>query len=240
MDSILVPPLNRMEAFDVGASPLGIDWRPDTIHVVPFVPEPIEDTLFFFVFSPAHMVITAPNGDSIGVDSATGVIFNTILNGSTYDTNVISPEDPSMDSDSDDVVTILQPLTGPYNVHIFRAPGSGDEDKFTAAIRINGNQLDIPESYNNIECARLTSGEVPSDTVWTATETLAGDVNADGNFTAADIIYLVLHSFKGGPPPVIPLHGDVNCDEVITAADIIVMVNFVFKSGPPPCSQTAG
>lgn len=63
-----------------------------------------------------------------------------------------------------------------------------------------------------------------------------GDANFDGVMTAADIIYLVGFTFKGGPAPLpVPRSGDVNCDGNVTASDIIFMVNFVFKSGPPPC-----
>jgi len=81
---------------------------------------------------------------------------------------------------------------------------------------------------------------IPETYVWTAAATLPGDCNADGAFTSADIIYLVNFVFKGGAPPVVPLHGDVNCNGTTTSADIIYMVYFIFKSGTPPCSQSGG
>jgi hypothetical protein len=62
-----------------------------------------------------------------------------------------------------------------------------------------------------------------------------GDADASGLVTAADIILLVNHVFKSGPPPFPWLaSGDLNCDDVITSADIVRLVNFVFKSAPPP------
>jgi hypothetical protein len=65
----------------------------------------------------------------------------------------------------------------------------------------------------------------------------AGDVNRNGEITAADIIYLVNYVFKAGPDPLpVWRSGDTNCDGSVTGADIIVLVNFIFKGGPTPCS----
>lgn len=65
---------------------------------------------------------------------------------------------------------------------------------------------------------------------------LCGDVNADGVHTSADVIQLVNHLFKGGPPPLpVPSAGDVNRSGSLTSADVISLVNYVFKSGTPPC-----
>jgi hypothetical protein len=62
-----------------------------------------------------------------------------------------------------------------------------------------------------------------------------GDVNETGTINSADIIYLVNHVFKGGPPPTCsPTAGDVNCSGTTNSADVIFLVNFVFKGGPPP------
>jgi hypothetical protein len=70
--------------------------------------------------------------------------------------------------------------------------------------------------------------------------TETGNVNALGDITAGDVIYLVNYVFKAGPEPLpCPAAGDVNCSEVITAADIIYLVNYVFKGGPPPCDVCA-
>ncbi len=65
---------------------------------------------------------------------------------------------------------------------------------------------------------------------------LPGDTNDNGVITSADIIHLVNHVFKGGPPPLpLPQAGDVNCSGTLTSADIIGLVNYVFKGGAPPC-----
>jgi hypothetical protein len=63
-----------------------------------------------------------------------------------------------------------------------------------------------------------------------------GDVNESGALTAADIIFMVQHVFKGGDPPApCAATGDVNCSGANTTADIIYLVQHVFKGGPPPC-----
>ena len=63
-----------------------------------------------------------------------------------------------------------------------------------------------------------------------------GDVNATGDITSSDLIYLVNFVFKAGPIPACNgASGDVECSGEITASDIIYLVNYVFKGGTPPC-----
>jgi hypothetical protein len=65
---------------------------------------------------------------------------------------------------------------------------------------------------------------------------LTGDVDASGTITSSDVIVMVNHLFKSGPPPVPqPAAGDVNCSGSLTSADIVTLVNYTFKSGAPPC-----
>jgi hypothetical protein len=62
-----------------------------------------------------------------------------------------------------------------------------------------------------------------------------GDVNKDGKFDVADIIYMVNFLFKGGPMPVeFKDQGNVNNDTKTDVADVIYMVNNRFKGGPYP------
>jgi hypothetical protein len=64
---------------------------------------------------------------------------------------------------------------------------------------------------------------------------VCGDINKDGVVTSSDIIYLVNHVFKSGPPPDPMQVGDTNCSGTVTSADIILLINFVFKSGSLSC-----
>jgi len=184
----------------------------------------VNDTLRISLLSPVDMVVTDPAQDSIGKT------FNIIQEGSTYTDNT----DVSGDGDADDIVSIPRPLAGQYIVRIFPEPLADPNDQYTLTIRINGNQLIIPEGHQDASVSSL-----PAVFVWNSAGTMCGDVNADSRFSASDVISLVNFVFKGGAGPVVPGHGDTNCDNVTTSADIIRLVNFVFKSGTPPCSRTA-
>ena len=66
---------------------------------------------------------------------------------------------------------------------------------------------------------------------------ITGDVDTSGTITSADVILMVNHVFKSGPPPLPqPEAGDVDCSGNLTSADIIKLVNYTFKSGAPPCN----
>ena len=65
--------------------------------------------------------------------------------------------------------------------------------------------------------------------------TVLGDVNQNGQVTAADIILFINCIFLCGPGPFDILEiGDVNCDGVATVSDVIHIVNYVFKGVPLP------
>ena len=74
---------------------------------------------------------------------------------------------------------------------------------------------------------------------------LTGDVDASGDITSSDVIFMVNYVFRLGVDPL-PCagSGNVNCSsQGITSADIIYLVFYVFKSGLEPCdicqSETA-
>jgi hypothetical protein len=192
-------------------------------------PITIPHELVIVAYSPVDLVVTDVLGDSIGIG------FNTILSGAVYDTTT----DANLDLESDDIVTIPNPLAGQYAVRIIREAGVPDSATFTLSIRIDGNQQLIPDGYQDAAVSSLGT-TIPDTYSWTATPTLPGDFNADNISNSADIIQMVNYIFKAGPPPVVPGHADVNCDGSDTSSDIIAMVNYVFKSGDSPCSQSGG
>jgi len=181
------------------------------------------------------MVVTDPKGDSIGLG------FNTIGLGSSYDTtqDINSSALTGPDGDLDDRVTIPVPLEGDYSVRLIPEPGATGQEKFTLAIRINGNQQMVPEGYRDAAVSAI-GNTIPADYAWVASTVLTGDVNLDGKYTSADIIQMVNYVFKSAAPPDPVSLGDVNCSGNVTSADIITMVNHVFKGGPPPCSNSGG
>jgi hypothetical protein len=65
-----------------------------------------------------------------------------------------------------------------------------------------------------------------------------GDVNKDGNFNVADVIYTVNYCFKGGAKPIEFVdQGDVNNDGNTNVTDVIFMVNNRFKGGAFPIDK---
>ncbi len=170
-------------------------------------------------YSPVNLVVIDPKNDSIGID------FNTIFEGSTYDTT----QDVNNDGEKDDVVKIPKPYVGDYEIKVIPV----DTGHFSLGIRIDGNDQVILAS--NVVIADTDTTFSYQAEVFT---TIRGDVNKDTKRSLADIIYLVNYIFKGGPAPDPKELGDVNClgGTIPNLADIIYMVNFIFKGGTPPCS----
>jgi hypothetical protein len=63
----------------------------------------------------------------------------------------------------------------------------------------------------------------------------SGDMNADGQASSSDIIYLVSYLFGDGPRPRDPSVEDLTCDKTISVLDVVVLANFVLRMGPAPC-----
>lgn len=59
----------------------------------------------------------------------------------------------------------------------------------------------------------------------------AGDLNASGTVTSADVIFAVNYVFRSGPEAESLALADVNRDCIISLADILTAVNFVFRGG---------
>ena len=103
--------------------------------------------------APVYLVVTDPQLDSISP------YFNTIANGATYD----STSDYNGDLKRDEVVNIPNPNIPNYSIRMLRKDGTSDQDKFTLALRINGNQLLVLDGYEDAACAAI--GTTLPDTV---------------------------------------------------------------------------
>lgn len=207
---------------------VGTNFDFATIKYSLVYPLPIrQDTLVFIAYSPVNLVVTDPKLDSIGLDTAGArpdTVFNTILEGSTYDTTQDVSVPP--DGEKDVVVTIPKPYVGEYKIRVVPE----DTGHYSLGIRIDGsdqvylaNNVVVPETSTTFKYSVLT--------------TLRGDVNKDTKRNLTDIIYLVNYVFKGGPAPNPADLGNVNCSTgAPNLTDIIYLVNYVFKGGKPPCS----
>lgn len=54
------------------------------------------------------------------------------------------------------------------------------------------------------------------------------DCNGDGRFNIADISYLILYVFAGGPAPLDYLHGNFDGIDGVTIADVVILIRYMF------------
>lgn len=139
-------------------------------------------------------------------------------------------------------VNYLKPSPNTMSVtwYVDGLPVSTNQDSFTfdAATVDTGDHVINVVIEDTTQLVRKDDfGTMSSSTSWAVHTDKAppflGDVNVDGIVSSSDIIYLVNHVFKSGPPPLpVPVTGDLTCDGSVTSADIIRLVGYVFKSGP--------
>lgn len=182
-----------------------------------------QDTVALNLYSPVNLVVIDPNQDSIGIN------FNTILEGSYYDTTL----DLDNDGEKEDRVIIPSPYQGIYQLRVVPE----DTGSFSLGIRIDGNDQVLLGS-NVVIPNTDTSFEYQAEVF----ETLRGDLNKDTQRNLSDIVFFTNYIFRGKFPPEPLALGNVNCDKTengtdkVNLQDIIYFVNYVFKGGPPPCS----
>ncbi|MFH1699471.1 MAG: hypothetical protein ABIE07_02695 [Candidatus Zixiibacteriota bacterium] len=63
-----------------------------------------------------------------------------------------------------------------------------------------------------------------------------GDANGDNEANVGDAVFIINHTFKGGPAPDPFEACDSNCDVECNVGDAVYMINHVFKGGPAPCA----
>jgi len=61
-----------------------------------------------------------------------------------------------------------------------------------------------------------------------------GDANGDCAINILDIVYIINHKYKDGPPPTPLEAGDVNADCFLNILDVVSLINFKYKGGPDP------
>jgi hypothetical protein len=157
---------------------------------------------------------------------------------------------PALASPAPGAVDLIQPITlvwgdngaTGYRVEVDADPGFGSPDRDTSVTDTSLVVSGLPAGQ--LYHWRVRSQSACGDGVPSTSRSfeagcivaLTGDVNASGDITSGDIVYLVNYVFKGGAVPLpVEAAGDADCSGQVMSADVIRLVNFTFKSGIPPC-----
>lgn len=180
--------------------------------------------LYIQAFSPINLIVTDPDGESIGVS------FNTIA-GASY-------------SAANDSIFIKDALPGDYKIKVVR--DSLDlfaESTYSIDARIDGTadqvvaaSEPVPEEgevHNSVITYQLASPECLSK---------PGDANGDGLYTLSDLIGILNYLFaKAGCVPVpncwlmqLKCRGDWNGDGKVDLTDVVRGINYMFKDPGGP------
>lgn len=124
---------------------------------------------------------------------------------------------------------------GPLAKLFFNIPASA-EIGFTAPIIMDGYVATaeyLPFFAGDVATYQVES--LPgSITVGASCCLIRGDVNHNGEFNSADLIYFVDYLWKGGAAPPCMDEADVNNTDEVNSADVIYLVDYFWKGGPPP------
>ena len=63
-----------------------------------------------------------------------------------------------------------------------------------------------------------------------------GDANSDGKVNVADVVFVVHHLYRGGPPPRPLTYGDFDGDFDVDQSDILYAVNHLYRRGDTPAA----
>ncbi len=81
---------------------------------------------------------------------------------------------------------------------------------------------------------RAVGGRGGSD-IWMAKQVLLGDLNLDGQQTAADVVLQLNKVFLAQPYPAQEARGDMNCDGIFSPTDVVILLRLVFLDMLPDC-----
>ncbi len=86
-----------------------------------------------------------------------------------------------------------------------------------------------------VSASDTAGANTPSSQVFKFRIQKLGDLDGDGDLTAADIVLLLNFVFLGEPPVDPPELADLDCDGEATSIDVVLALNAVFLGQPLPC-----
>jgi hypothetical protein len=180
----------------------------------------VPEILQISAHSGVDLIITDPARDSVGPG------FSSIQD-ATYSESL----DIDGDGYPDDQVMIPFPLVGEYQIRVVGEAGTTDADRFSLAVKVNGNS----EVFLAANAPGPPAGQA-ADHSYKSLPYLRGDANRDGATTGGDLVILINYLFRSGEAPVPMDLGDVNCDGTAGAGDAVYLLNYLFRGGLAPCS----
>jgi hypothetical protein len=190
-------------------------WSESDCHF--FNADYLHDTVMVVAFSPVNLIVTDPNGDSVGID------FPSTIPGASYDTT----RDYNQDGENDDIALLPNRLSGCYMIRVFQEEGK--KGSYSLGIRVDGGNL------NMLAKKYFLSNPADVDTFAPCVpQYMLGDVNADWMIDIEDVIFLLDYLFANNPTPNPIGRADATCDGVIDLADVLYLINYLFKGGTVP------
>ena len=103
----------------------------------------------------------------------------------------------------------------------------------TAYIMVNGF---LSDSYGQMVETEFNFGTLFLDLTLCGDleECLCGDVDADGEVSIVDAVYIVNWLFKSGPNLCPEIMGNINLHTWVTIADVVYLINYLLRSGADP------
>lgn len=196
-------------------------FQPGLIVVEP------EMSMTVTAYSPVSLVVTAPDGDSIGPG------FNTIGNGSYY----VNAIDYDRDGDPDDRVVIPNPAEGFYYFAAQADTSADPGDTYTLVV--SGGLYGPDTLAENMEVPPPGGSEVFINSFVPCNCSHQADLDGDGFVTAIDLVYLIDVLFSGlediQDAYCPSTRSDFDCDGFATVLDLSQLIDYMFANGPPPC-----
>ncbi len=118
--------------------------------------------------------------------------------------------------------------------------GDGNVSDWTGPVA-SGQQANGAHAWNmagSYNYRIKAKDEMDAESYWSPNQQITvynrGDANSDDGVSVGDVVYIINHVFKGGPPSDPEGRADTNCDNSVNVGDAVFLINHIFRQGDPP------